>query len=83
MTFLQSTPWIDPAPHRVQLIPVTDDVQLEVLDFGGTGRPIVLLAGLGNTAHVFDQFAVKLTSLGTTRSRAGGTRRVVEAGVRL
>ena len=64
VVFLQSTPWIDPAPHRVQLIAVTDGVQLEVLDFGGTGRPIVLLAGLGNTAHVFDQFAVKLTSLG-------------------
>jgi pimeloyl-ACP methyl ester carboxylesterase len=64
MAFVQSTAWIDPAPHRVQLIPVTDGVQLEVLDFGGTGRPIVLLAGLGNTAHVFDQFAVKLTGVG-------------------
>jgi non-heme chloroperoxidase len=34
------------------MITVGDDVQLEVLDFGGTARPIVLLAGLGNTAHV-------------------------------
>jgi pimeloyl-ACP methyl ester carboxylesterase len=62
--FLQSTPWIDPAPHRVQFVQITDAVQLEVLDFGGTGRPMVLLAGGGNTAHVFDEFAVKLTSLG-------------------
>jgi hypothetical protein len=54
--FLQSTPWIDPAPHRVQFVQITDAVQLEVLDFGGTGRPMVLLAGGGNTAHVFDEF---------------------------
>ena len=64
MVFLQSTPWIDPAPHRVQFVQITDGVQLEVLDFGGTGRPMVLLAGGGNTAHVFDEFAVKLTNLG-------------------
>jgi len=45
-------------------VPVSEGVQLEVLDFGGTGRAIVLLAGLGNTAHVFDEFAPKLTGLG-------------------
>ncbi|HEU4691631.1 MAG TPA: alpha/beta hydrolase, partial [Vicinamibacterales bacterium] len=38
------------------------DIQLEVLDWGGTGRPVVLLPGGGNTAHVFDDFAPKLTS---------------------
>jgi non-heme chloroperoxidase len=31
------------------------------LDWGGAGRSVVLLAGLGNTAHVFDDFAPKLT----------------------
>ena len=61
---LQVTPWVDPAPHRVQLVPVSDGVQLEVLDFGGNGRPIVLLAGLGNTAHVYDELAPKLTKIG-------------------
>jgi non-heme chloroperoxidase len=64
LVLLQATPWADPAPHRVQFVPVSDGVQLEVLDFGGTGRPIVLLAGLGNTAHVYDDFAPKLTGLG-------------------
>jgi non-heme chloroperoxidase len=44
------------------MVRVANDVQLEVLDWGGKGRPIVLLAGLGNTAHVFDDFAPKLTS---------------------
>jgi pimeloyl-ACP methyl ester carboxylesterase len=58
----QETAWkIDPSPHKVQFIEVEKDVRLEVLDWGGTGRPLVLLAGLGNDAHVFDQFAPKLT----------------------
>ena len=52
--------WRDPAPHSDQFITVDTDVRLEVLDFGGSGRPFVLLAGLGNTAHTFDQFAPKL-----------------------
>jgi non-heme chloroperoxidase len=36
-------------------------VRIEVLDWGGTGKPLVLLTGSGNTAHVFDDFAGKLT----------------------
>jgi non-heme chloroperoxidase len=43
------------------MITVETNIQLEVLDWGGAGRPLVLLAGLGNTAHVFDDFAIKLT----------------------
>lgn len=58
----QATSWHDPSPHKAQFVTVDKDVKLEVLDWGGTGRPIVLLAGLGNTAHVFDDFAPKLTS---------------------
>jgi pimeloyl-ACP methyl ester carboxylesterase len=41
---------------------VEKDVRLEVLDWGGTGRPVVLLAGGGNTAHVFDDFAPQLAA---------------------
>jgi non-heme chloroperoxidase len=54
--------WHDPSPHTIQFVTVEDNVKLEVLDWGGSGRPLVLLAGLGNTAHVFDDFAPKLTS---------------------
>ena len=50
------------APHTTQFIMVDKDVKLEVLDWGGSGRPIVLLAGLGDTAHVFNRFAAALTS---------------------
>src|SRR5260370_1321169 len=44
------------------MIAVGDDVRLEVLDWGGSGRPVVLLAGLRNTPHVFDGFAPKLAA---------------------
>jgi pimeloyl-ACP methyl ester carboxylesterase len=40
---------------------VDKNVRLEVLDWGGSGRPLVLVAGGGDTAHVFDDFAPKLT----------------------
>jgi pimeloyl-ACP methyl ester carboxylesterase len=56
----QSTGWKDPSKHYVQFVTVDKDVQLEVLDWGGVGRPVVLLAGFGNSAHVFDEFAEKL-----------------------
>ena len=58
----EPTAWKDPASHVTQFIPVAPDVRLEVLDWGGTGRPLVLLAGGGDTAHVFDDFAPKLSS---------------------
>ena len=57
----QPAAWRDPSPHRIRLVAVEKDVQLEVLDWGGSGRPLLLLAGGGNTAHVFDDFAPKLT----------------------
>jgi len=58
----QPAPWKDPSSHVSRFIPVGQDVRLEVLDWGGTGRPLVLLPGGGNTAHVFDDFAPRLTS---------------------
>src|ERR1700687_4983312 len=58
----QVRPWHDPSKHEVQLLTVEEGVQLEVLDWHGAGRPIVLLAGLNNTAHVFDHFADQLSS---------------------
>lgn len=53
--------WHDPSPHSVHFVAVDKDIKLEVLDWGGTGRPVVLLAGLGNSAHVYDDLAPKLT----------------------
>jgi len=56
------TAWNDPSPHTAQLVTINKDVKLEVLDWGGSGRPLVFLAGLGNTAHVFDKFAPQFAS---------------------
>jgi non-heme chloroperoxidase len=73
----QEIPWHDPSPHTVQFVDVDHGVKLEVLDWGGSGRPLVFLAGLGNTAHVFDDFAPKLTSeyhvYGITRRGLGAS----------
>lgn len=55
------TAWpTDASPHTVQFVTVEKDVKLEVLDWGGSGRPLVLLAGLGDTPHTYDRFALKL-----------------------
>jgi pimeloyl-ACP methyl ester carboxylesterase len=55
-----SASWRDTSSHAVRFVTVEDGVRLEVLDWHGTGKPVVLLAGGGNTAHVFDEFAPKL-----------------------
>jgi non-heme chloroperoxidase len=56
----KETAWsIDATPHTVQFVTVEKDVRLEVVDWGGTGRPLIFLAGLGNNAHIFDTFAPK------------------------
>jgi pimeloyl-ACP methyl ester carboxylesterase len=52
----------DSSPHSVQFITVDKDVKLEVLDWGGVGRPLVFLTGLGNNAHVYDKFAPKFAA---------------------
>jgi pimeloyl-ACP methyl ester carboxylesterase len=49
--------WTDPAPHKPGFVAVASNVQLHYLDFGGTGPTLLLIPGLGNTAHAFDDFA--------------------------
>ena len=57
----QAPPWRDPSPHQVQRVTVDSTVQLQVLDWGGSGTPIVLL-GCYLSAHMYDEFAPKLTN---------------------
>jgi pimeloyl-ACP methyl ester carboxylesterase len=68
---------LDSSRHTVQMVSVEKGVSLEVLDWGGTGRPLVLLTGLADTAHVFDEFAPKLTAsyhvYGITRRGRGAS----------
>jgi len=71
------TAWRDPYSHSIRFITVDAGVKLEVLDWGGNGRPLLLLAGNGNSAHVFDAFAGKLTAsyhvYGVTRRGFGAS----------
>ncbi|RZM05612.1 MAG: alpha/beta hydrolase, partial [Pedobacter sp.] len=48
--------------HQAKFVTGSTQNGLELLDYGGQGEPILLLAGLGNTAHIYDEFAPKLTN---------------------
>jgi hypothetical protein len=52
----------DASPHSVELVPVDKDLKLEVLDWGGSGILLILLAGLGSTAHGCGDLATQLTA---------------------
>jgi pimeloyl-ACP methyl ester carboxylesterase len=54
-------PWVDPSPHRVRFVNAGPGVRLELLDWGGSGAPMLFLSGLDDTAHEFDDFAPKWT----------------------
>ena len=70
----------DPSPHQVRWVTVDSSIKLEVLDWGGSGPPLVLLACYLST-HVYDAFAPKLTDQFpclrhyTTRDRCVGQAR--------
>ena len=67
----------DRTRHKIHFIEADDNVRLEVVDWGGSGRPLILLAGGNNHAHAFDNFAPKLTSsyrvYGISRRGSGGS----------
>lgn len=75
----QPSVWRDSSPHTQGWVTVPGGVRLEVLDWGGNGPPLVFLAGLENTAHVFDDFAPKFTKdfhvYGITRRGWGASSR--------
>ena len=72
----QTDAWRDPSPHQVRRITVDSSIRLEVLDWQGSGPPLVLL-GCYISAHSFDEFAPKLTSqfhvYGITRRGIGAS----------
>jgi pimeloyl-ACP methyl ester carboxylesterase len=67
--------WVDPSPHVARIIEVEPGTSIEALDWGGSGRTVVLLAQLGQTAHIYDDWAPKLARsyrvLGITRRGYG------------
>jgi len=74
----EETAWL-----HIKYIEVEKGVTLEVIDWGGSGRPLVLLTGLGGTAHQFDRFARTLSPTyhvyGITR-RGNGLSSAPESG---
>jgi non-heme chloroperoxidase len=62
MLSLNSFAQTDSSAHKVRFVTVEEGVQLEVLDWGGSGRPLIFLAGAGDTAHRFDGFAPQFTA---------------------
>jgi len=64
LSFTRAAPGfvIDPSVHKTSFVTVDKGVKLEVLDWGGSGPPLVFLAGLGNSAHNFDSFAPNFTT---------------------
>lgn len=75
---LAADTWRDPSPHKSGVVQA-NGIRLHYLDWGGTGDPMVFLAGLGNTAHVFDGLAPKFTGrfhvIGMTRRGFGQSDR--------
>ena len=57
----QSAVQPDRSAHKVEFVTVDRNVKLVVVDWGGSGRPVIFLAGLGDTAHNFDQLAPEFT----------------------
>src|SRR3954453_2715694 len=66
----------DSSPHQVRFAAVDGATRLEVLDWGGSGRP-VLFVGCYLTAHVYDSIAPRLTDqfrvYGVTRRGVGAS----------
>ena len=47
------------ATYQTKFVSGSTNNKIEILDFGGTGQPILFLTGLGNSALVFVDFAPK------------------------
>ncbi len=70
----QAVHWVDSNGHANRRVRV-GDADVHVIDYGGRGPALVFLAGLGNSAHVFDEFAPRFADeyhvLGLTRRGYG------------
>ena len=68
----------DKSPHKSGFV-TANGIKMNYLDWGGTGDVIILLAGFGNDAHVFDEIAPRLTDkwhvIGLSRRGFGETDR--------
>lgn len=65
---------MDRSPHKSDFVNA-NGIRLHYLDWGGSGRVLLFLPGLGCNAHIFDEFAPRFTDrfhvLGLTRRGHG------------
>jgi pimeloyl-ACP methyl ester carboxylesterase len=77
-----SDSWVDHSPHKQGFV-TANGVKLEYLDWGGTGEPLVFLAGLGLTAHIYDEIAPELAKdfhvVGLTRRGFGTSEKPTDS----
>ena len=68
----------DRSPHKSGVV-TANGIKMNYLDWGGTGDVVIMLAGLGNDAHVFDEIAPRFVDkfhvIGLTRRGFGETDR--------
>ena len=68
----------DKSTHKSSIV-TANGIKMHYLDWGGTGDVVIMLAGLGNDAHVFDEIAPSFTDkfhvVGLTRRGFGETER--------
>jgi len=53
--------WVDQSPHKSAFVE-SNGVKLHYLDWGGQGKTLLFLAGLGHNAHIFDDLAPRFTT---------------------
>ena len=57
--------WVDPSTKHVRFIAVPGqagkNIRLEIIDWGGRGPALLLLAGLGESGHIYNDIAPGLT----------------------
>lgn len=52
-------PWKDPSPHRSFFVK-SNGVRIHCLDWGGRGPPLILIHGITDNPHAFDDLALRL-----------------------
>lgn len=60
MDFRRATPattWAFPSAPTIRYVTVGTGIKIETFDWGGSGRPLVFLPGLGSTADIFQKCA--------------------------
>ncbi len=55
-----SETWLDVSPHKLGFV-VANGVRLEYLDWGGSGPALILIHGMGDNPHIFDDLAPEFT----------------------